>query len=319
MNMQASKWAENPRTTTVSSSQNTSEQQPQDATTSNETVLPESDSVKQFSSGAVRGNRLQTGGIQKPKLTEDELSARLEAAKINNARREEAHRLAEADEASFQHRETQAREKRREEGVARRAMEGERERNRLRKLGARGNREWDEAKKEEEEEFTNGRSRGYRRGMHGGLSNNQKESGQQRRGKFSGEGEDEELSLAGAGGGGADDGLRGDFRGRGRDRGRGGKGRGRGGYDSRNRGGHEGGRGDYGERRANHHNISAPQPIPAVNVDAEFPKISSGNAPKQTVATNTEPTALTSEGAEALKSPIGEKTSWADQVEAVES
>ncbi|KAI4145649.1 MAG: hypothetical protein L6R39_003743, partial [Caloplaca ligustica] len=57
---------------------------------------------------AVRGDRSATGGTAKPKLTEEELSARLAAAKLNNAKREEAHRIAEADEASFQQREAQA-------------------------------------------------------------------------------------------------------------------------------------------------------------------------------------------------------------------
>lgn len=71
---------------------------------------------------AVRGDRSATGGVNKPKLTEDELSEKLAAAKLNNAKREEAHRLAEADEASFQRREAQASQKRREEGAARRAM-----------------------------------------------------------------------------------------------------------------------------------------------------------------------------------------------------
>lgn len=89
-------------------------------------------------STAVRGDRSATGGTTKPKLTEDELSARLAAAKLNNAKREEAHRLAEADEASFHQREAQASQRRQEEGRARRLMDQEREKNRLRKLGAQG-------------------------------------------------------------------------------------------------------------------------------------------------------------------------------------
>lgn len=90
----------------------------------------------------------------------------MEAAKLNNARREEAHRLAEADEASFQKREMQALVKRREEGAARRYMDTEREKNRMRKLGAQGGREWDEGK--ETQEAGNGRGNGsfYRRGVH---------------------------------------------------------------------------------------------------------------------------------------------------------
>ena len=115
---------------------------------------------------AVRGDRTLTGGTLKPKLTEDELSARMAAAKLNNAKRAEAHRLAEADEANFQQREAQASQKRKEEGVARRMMNQERERNRMRKLGAQGGREWDEGKAEQVPE----RGSQYRRGAHGGVA-----------------------------------------------------------------------------------------------------------------------------------------------------
>lgn len=119
-------------------------------------------------SRAVRGDRSATGGITKPKLTEEELSARLEAVKLNNARREAAHRLAEADEASFQKQEAQEIQKRKELGVAREAMEKERERNRLRKLGAQAGREWDEGK-EDEPIRSPGESQ-YRRGVHGSIA-----------------------------------------------------------------------------------------------------------------------------------------------------
>lgn len=115
---------------------------------------------------AVRGDRTLTGGTLKPKLTEAELSARMAAAKLNNAKRSEAHRLAEADEANFQQREAQAFQKRKEEGVARRVMNQEREKNRMRKLGAQGGREWDEGKAEQEPE----RGGQYRRGAHGGVA-----------------------------------------------------------------------------------------------------------------------------------------------------
>ncbi|MCJ1273267.1 hypothetical protein MMC21_001057 [Puttea exsequens] len=116
---------------------------------------------------AVRGDRTATGGTLKPKLTEDELSAKLAAAKLNNAKRAEAHRLAEADEASFQKREAMAIRKRQEEGQSRRQMDQEREKNRLRKLGAQGGREWDEGK----EELATRDERGsqYRRGINGGI------------------------------------------------------------------------------------------------------------------------------------------------------
>lgn len=121
-------------------------------------------------SRAVRGDRSATGGITKPKLTEEELSARLEAVKLNNARREAAHRLAEADEASFQKREAQEIQKRKELGVARDAMDKEREKNRLRKLGAQAGREWDEGK--EDKLMRSQEASQYRRGVHGGISYN---------------------------------------------------------------------------------------------------------------------------------------------------
>ena len=124
---------------------------------------------------AVRGDRSATGGINKPKLTEDELSARLAAAKLNNAKREEAHRLAEADEASFQQREAQAQQKRREEGAARRAMDQEREKNRLRKLAVKGGREWDEGKEEQDTRTERGSQ--FRRGAYGGVAHQVRENG----------------------------------------------------------------------------------------------------------------------------------------------
>ena len=127
---------------------------------------PESTPPQLKPPSAVRGDRTLTGGTIKPKLTEDELSARMAAAKLNNAKRAEAHRLAEADEANFQQREAQASQKRKEEGAARRAMNQEREKNRMRKLGAQGGREWDEGKAEQEQE----RGSQYRRGAHGGIA-----------------------------------------------------------------------------------------------------------------------------------------------------
>ena len=135
---------------------------PQNETDTNSNLQPQQ--LKPPS--AVRGDRTLTGGTLKPKLTEDELSARMAAAKLNNAKRAEAHRLAEADEANFQQREAQASQKRKEEGVARRVMNQEREKNRMRKLGAQGGREWDEGKAEQEPETGSQ----YRRGAHGGVA-----------------------------------------------------------------------------------------------------------------------------------------------------
>ena len=172
---------------------------------------------------AVRGDRTATGGTPKPKLTEEELSARLAAAKLNNAKRAEAHRLAEADEASFQQREAHASQKRKEEGQAKRIMNMERETNRLRKLGAQAGREWDEGK--EEVDRRDERNSQYRRAAHGGVAFERGRRG--RGGGFGGPPDGYQDGVL------SDDfhdqrGYRGRGRGRG-DRGRG-RGRGRGGF-----------------------------------------------------------------------------------------
>lgn len=186
---------------------------------------------------AVRGDRSATGGLTKPKLTEDELSARLAAAKLNNAKREEAHRLAEADEASFQHREAQAQQKRREEGAARRVMDQEREKNRLRKLKGMGGREWDEGKEESEPRSERGSQ--FRRGAYGGTTYRGQGPNEQH-------GESTDRVVAADGGG---------FRGRSRGRGRGERGRGE-------RGGRGRGGGDHGSQ--------APQALPR---EEDFPDL----------------------------------------------
>lgn len=105
-----------------------------------------------------------------PKLTEEELAERMAAAKLNAAKLSAAHARAEADEASFNEREKAAAEKRRQEALNRKVMDKERERNRMRKLGAQTGREWDAEKKEED--YSGGRGGGsqFRRGMHGGIS-----------------------------------------------------------------------------------------------------------------------------------------------------
>ncbi|EEH38408.2 hypothetical protein PAAG_08135 [Paracoccidioides lutzii Pb01] len=128
---------------------------------------------------AVKGDRSGTGGVKKPKLTEDELTERMKAAKIKSAERAAAHARAEADEASFLERERIAAEKRREEMQNRRAMNGERERNRQRKLDTQTRREWDSEKSAEAFAVSAlmGRGRGgsgggnfYWRDAHSGLS-----------------------------------------------------------------------------------------------------------------------------------------------------
>ncbi|PKX95469.1 uncharacterized protein P174DRAFT_386918 [Aspergillus novofumigatus IBT 16806] len=118
---------------------------------------------------AVRGDRSATGGVKKPKLTEEELTRRIAAAKENAAKKAAAYARAEADQASFLEREKVAEEKRRQERQNRRAMDSERERNRLRKLEALGGREWDATKREEDYNPRGGGGQ-FRRGMHGGVS-----------------------------------------------------------------------------------------------------------------------------------------------------
>ncbi|KAL8715866.1 MAG: hypothetical protein Q9220_000533 [cf. Caloplaca sp. 1 TL-2023] len=234
---------------------------------------------------AVRGDRSATGGNAKPKLTEEELSARLAAAKLNNARREEAHRLAEADEASFQQREAQASQRRQEEGRARRLMDQERERNRLRKLGAQGGREWDEGK--EDQPVDTRRSR-YQRGAHGGTANYHD-------GAPGGGFQADEPDLFS----GRDFAPRGG-RGRGgRDRGRGGRGRGRGGFENTNT------------------KTEILQP-PVPNAATDFPALPPATAPKL----NGDPSHAQSKGQQqsqvevpSFQSPIAGGQSWADEVE----
>ncbi|KAI9809574.1 MAG: hypothetical protein M1825_000006 [Sarcosagium campestre] len=121
---------------------------------------------------AVRGDRSGTGGVKKPKLSESELSERLASIALKNAAREEAHRRAEADEASFQQREQQEAVKRHAERQNRRELEGERERNRLRKLKAVAGREWDAEKDEADALEADGRASQFRRGAYGGVVGN---------------------------------------------------------------------------------------------------------------------------------------------------
>ncbi|KAF7511071.1 hypothetical protein GJ744_005302 [Endocarpon pusillum] len=120
---------------------------------------------------AVRGDRTATGGIKKPKLTEEELTAKLAAAKTRSENRSAAHARAEADAASFNERERAAAEKRVKDAANRKVMEGEREKNRARKMAVMGGREWDAEKNEEDFKMASrGRGRGsYGRGVNGGV------------------------------------------------------------------------------------------------------------------------------------------------------
>ncbi|RAL17351.1 uncharacterized protein BO97DRAFT_5106 [Aspergillus homomorphus CBS 101889] len=206
---------------------------------------------------AVRGDRSATGGIKKPKLTEEELSRRIAAAKENAAKVAAAHARAEADQASFLEREKVAEEKRRQERAQRKVMDNERERNRQRKLQAFAGREWDAQKTEEDFNPRGGRG-GFRRGMHGGVS------GYTRR-DFEGQaadqpaGEPSEESRAESPRGGH-------------------RGRGRGGRGGRGRGGHRGPREDIPQTDGPAENVpglseSRWAPAPVLDNEADFPAL----------------------------------------------
>ena len=129
------------------------------------TVQPESSTPQTPSRpAAVRGDRTGTGGIKKPKLTEDELTAKLAAAKERSQNLSAAHARAQADAASFEERERIAQQKRAKEKVERRAMDNERQKNAARKAAAMGGREWDLQKNEEDFRTPSGRGGPRQRG-----------------------------------------------------------------------------------------------------------------------------------------------------------
>ena len=121
---------------------------------------------------AVRGDRTATGGIKKPKLTKEELTAILEKAGERSKTRSDRHAREKADAADFAERESAAEQERIKDAANRRAMEGEREKNRARKMAVMGRREWD-AEKNEDFKGASGRTRGnYTRGANGGVPGN---------------------------------------------------------------------------------------------------------------------------------------------------
>ncbi|KAK6595002.1 hypothetical protein H4I96_10733 [Botrytis cinerea] len=118
---------------------------------------------------SVRGDRSLTGGPSHKKLTEEELTAKLERMKIINAEKAESFRKSEKDREGYAAKEKEEKRKRKEEIERGKVMEGERMRNRERKLKAMGGREWDEGKDEKDFEDNKGRSSQYVRGGHGGV------------------------------------------------------------------------------------------------------------------------------------------------------
>ncbi|KAG4433629.1 hypothetical protein IFR05_010875 [Cadophora sp. M221] len=140
--------------------------------TSNTNTQPTADNTRTH---AVRGDRSATGGPAHKKLTEQELTEKMAKMAILNAQKAEKHRLTEADQAAFQHREKELAKERREKAIAEkkneRVMEMERAKNRERKMKAQGGREWDSEKVESD--IVDGRGRGrsseFVRGGHGGV------------------------------------------------------------------------------------------------------------------------------------------------------
>ncbi|USW48193.1 Putative RNA binding protein HABP4/SERBP1 [Septoria linicola] len=129
--------------------------QPQQQPPENAPTGPRKETVSRKDAGqSVRGDRQATGGLRKPKLTEQELAEKMARIQIKNASLTAAHARAEADAASFAEREQQAKsmaeQRRKEERRDRQQMLGEREKNRLRKLRAQGGREWDAEKPEQD-------------------------------------------------------------------------------------------------------------------------------------------------------------------------
>ena len=236
---------------------------------------------------AVRGDRTATGGIRKPKLTEEELSAKLAEAKERSQNRAAAHARAQADAASFEERERIAEQKRAKDRVERKVMDNEREKNRQRKMAVMGGREWD-AGKNEEDFKANGTGRGGRRGYQAGLTPQQQYV-------------QDEYDLKQY--------EWNDDRGRGRGS------RARGGRGGRSRG--RGGRGGFGnDDRSSPHS----QQQPAWSADADFPALPGSDGvhqkPSGNEATSAKP-APTRWASGDLKASGdgGGEGSWAEQVE----
>ena len=233
---------------------------------------------------AVRGDRTLTGGVARTKLTEEELSAKLAAAKERSQNVAAAHARAQADAASFEERERIAGVKRAVEKKERRVMEGEREKNRLRKLGNREGREWDRDKED------------VLAGMNG--------RGGRGRGGYA------EYGARGFSGADAEENdLRqyewNDDRGRGRGRGRGGK-------------GDRGGRGRGGPRGGGH---GQDQQQPNVSAETDFPSLpgSAGPAPAaKDFAAAKSPTKNAVQPKPERQDSTGGGGTWADQVESSE-
>jgi hypothetical protein len=129
------------------------------------------ESSKPPAANAVRGDRTATGGLRKPKLSEQELADKMSSISLKNEKLAAAHARAQADAADFAEREQVAAKRRQEERRDRQQMMGEREKNRLRKLKAVGGREWDAEKPDDADAFGGPRqSAGNGRGANGAIT-----------------------------------------------------------------------------------------------------------------------------------------------------
>lgn len=119
---------------------------------------------------AVRGDRSGTGGVKKPKMTEEELTERMEKMKLISEQRAKQHDKQEADKAAQSKLEKLNQQKYAVELKATREQDMERAKNQQRKLRAQGGREWDSEKQESDiVDRGRGSSSQYSRGAHGGV------------------------------------------------------------------------------------------------------------------------------------------------------
>lgn len=240
---------------------------------------------------AVRGDRTATGGLRKPKLSEQELAEKMSRISLKNEKLAAAHARAEADAADFAEREEVAAKRRQEERRDRQQMMGEREKNRLRKLKAVGGREWDAEKPDDADAFGGPRQAGGRgRGAHGGIAGQRNQDGS--REGFSGDKEDytdgREYMYR-------------EDRGRGRGRGRGG----RGGAPGR------GGRGPQQEKSSSQ-SVPKPNDFPDLSGSASAPKFDTAPPPTMAFPTKAKVEKLDIDD---QLTPGTEKKSWADMME----
>ncbi|KAB8293730.1 hypothetical protein EYC80_009215 [Monilinia laxa] len=241
--------------------------EPQSQSQSQSQSQPQSQSQQIKPIPSVRGDRSLTGGPSHKKLTEEELTAKLERMKIINAEKVESFRKSEKDREGYAQKEKEEKRKRKEEIERGRVMEGERMKNRERKLKAMGGREWDEGKDEKDFEDNKGRSSQYVRGGHGGVIRGR---GGLASSRFNDAPEDDMSAY-----------IYDENRGRGSGRGRG-----------RGRGNGRGGRGGSAQQ---------PQSVPALE---DFPSLPTTSASKNTISNVNTPLVGAGDWADEMATPI---------------